>query len=211
MGPALADDFFRLAHHDTTGRPVLHPRATSLGLAAALLGELLLEQKICLRQGNLHSWQSTPPADVLAHSVLDQIIAQPLHTQVSTWLGFLSVNAYADVAGRLWKAGHVRPVTERRLLRPPQTTYVPTDLLTAAGPWLTATTILRHGDGVSWEQGFLLCLATATGLHTQLLRDLPPAAAYHLTRLCAAAPDEVRELAAITATAVGEAVLSYRT
>ncbi len=208
---SLGDDFFRLAHHDTTGRPLLHPRATSLGLAAALLAELVREQKIYIRQGHLHPWQPTPPADALAHSVLDQILAQPLHTQVSTWLGFLAVNAYADVAGRLWKAGHVRPETQRRLLRPAQTTYVPTDLLTAAGPWLTLAGILRRGDGVSWEQGFLLCLATATGLHTHLLRDLPPSSGNHLTRLCEAAPAEIRELTAITATAVGDAVLSYRT
>ena len=25
MAPALADEYFRLAHHDTTGKPLLHP------------------------------------------------------------------------------------------------------------------------------------------------------------------------------------------
>lgn len=211
MALVLADDFFRLAHHDTTGRPLLHPRAVGLGLAAALLGELLREQKIYLRQGHLYGWQLTPPTDALAHAVLDQIVAQPGHTEVKTWLGFLTVNAYSDVAGRLWRSGHVRPVTERRLLRTTQTVWVPTDLMTAAGPRLTLTTLLRRGEAVTWEQGFLLCLVTATGLETHLLRDLPPAAGGHLTRLCASAPAEIRELTAITAAAVGDAILSYRT
>ena len=211
MTPALADEFFRLVHHDTTGRSLLHPRATDLGLAAALLGELVAERKIVIRDGRLHPWQRTPPGDALAHTTLDQVLAQPQHTEVRVWLGFLGASAYAAVAGRLWRSGHVRPVTGRRLLRRDTVTYVPTDLLTAAGPWVHLTSVLCRGDPVTWTEGFLLCLAAATGLDALLLRDLPPSAADHCGRLCAAAPAPIGELAAITAAAVGDAVLSYRT
>ncbi|MBT8228020.1 MAG: GPP34 family phosphoprotein [Dactylosporangium sp.] len=208
---ALADEFFRLAHHDTTGRPLLHPRATGLGLAAALLGELLSERKIFIQEGRLYPWQRTPPTDALAHATLDQLLAQPQHTEVRVWLGFLSTSAYPDVAGRLWRAGHVRPVTERRLLRRDVVTYVPTDLLTAAGPWIHLTSILRWGEPVNWAEGFLLCLARVTGLDAHLLHDLPAEAADHCHRLCAAAPAPISELTTITAAAIGDAVLSYRT
>ena len=207
----LADDFFRLAHNDTTGKPLLHSQAMGLGLAAALLGELLGEQKIYLRQGRLYGWQSGPPSDALTHAVLDQIQAQPSHTEVSTWLKFLAVNAYEDVAVRLWKAGHLRPVSTRRLLRQTQTTWVPTNLITAARPRLTLAAVLSRGAAVRWDQGVLLCLAAATDLDIHLLRDLPAAAGDHLARLCGSAPQDVRELAAIPAAAVAEAVLSYRT
>ncbi|MBN1172490.1 MAG: GPP34 family phosphoprotein [Micromonosporaceae bacterium] len=208
---ALADEFFRLAHHDTTGKPLLHPRATSLGLAAALIGELVCEQKIMVRDGRVYPWRRTPPADALAHATLDQIIAQPQHTLVGTWLEFLSQTAYTDVATRLWRAGHVRPVTSRKLLRSATVTYIPTDLLTAAGPLIGLTKILRSGGSVTWAEGFLLCLAVATDLAAQLVRDLPKEAADHLDRLRAAAPGEISDLAAVTASAVGNAVLSYRT
>jgi hypothetical protein len=209
---ALADEFFRLAHHDSTGTPRLHARATDLGLAAALLGELVCERKIYLRDGHLCVWERTPPSDALAHATLDQIIAQPQHTGVRTWLGFLAERAYGDVAGRLVRAGHVRPVAGRRLLRRPVVVaYEPTDLLVAAGPWLSLTSILSRGEAVSLPQGFLLCLAAATGLDVYLLRDLPSAASRHSQRLVAAAPDQIRELTAITAAAVGDAVLAYRT
>ncbi|MBN1174211.1 MAG: GPP34 family phosphoprotein [Micromonosporaceae bacterium] len=211
MAPALADEFFRLAHHDTTGKPLLHPRATDLGLAAALLGELLAEQKIIVQNGQLFPWQRTPPSDALAHATLDQLLAQPQHTEVRVWLGFLSASAYTSVADRLWRAGHVRPVTGRRLLRQSTVTYVPTDLLTAAGPWIHLTSILRRGESVNWSEGFLLCLTAATGLDAFLLRDLPPEAVDHCRRLRAAAPVPISELTAITAAAVGDAVLSYRT
>ena len=211
MAPALADEFFRLAHHDTTGKPLLHPRATDLGLAAALLGELFAGRKIVIQDGRLYPWQRTPPSDALAHATLDQLLAQPQHTEVRVWLGFLGASAYASVADRLWRAGHVRPVTGKRLLRRDTVTYVPTDLLTAAGPWVHLTSILRRGEPVGWPEGFLLCLTAATGLDAFLLRDLPSEAVDHCRRLCAAAPAPISELTAITAAAVGDAVLSYRT
>lgn len=211
MAPALADEFFRLAHHDTTGKPLLHPRATSLGLAAALIGELLFERKLRLRDGQLFPWQQTPPGDALAHATLDQLLAQPQHTKVHVWLGFLSTNVYSDVAGRLWRAGHVRPVTGRRLLRSAAVTYVPTDLLTAAGPWINLTAAMRRREPVGWAEGFLLCLTAATGLDSFLFRDQPPAAVDRFKQLCATAPAPIGELMAITAAAVGDAVLSYRT
>ena len=38
----LADDLYLLAHHEMTGKPHLQPRALGLGLAGALLAELML-------------------------------------------------------------------------------------------------------------------------------------------------------------------------
>ena len=38
----LADDLYLLAHHEITGKPHLQPRAVGLGLAGALLAELML-------------------------------------------------------------------------------------------------------------------------------------------------------------------------
>ncbi|MBT8225031.1 MAG: hypothetical protein HKP61_04585 [Dactylosporangium sp.] len=92
MVPALADEFFRLAHHDTTGRPLLHPRATSLGLAAALLGELLHTRKVFVQERQVYPLDRTPPDDALAHATLDQLIVQPRHTAVRIWLEFLSAS-----------------------------------------------------------------------------------------------------------------------
>jgi|GEM_PF-2614382 len=56
----LADDFWRLAHHDVTGKPRLNERAAGLGLAAALLGELLWIGKINIRDGRLWVADNTP-------------------------------------------------------------------------------------------------------------------------------------------------------
>lgn len=37
----IADDLYLLAHDDATGRPFLQPRALGVGLAGALLAELI--------------------------------------------------------------------------------------------------------------------------------------------------------------------------
>jgi hypothetical protein len=37
VGPLVSDDFFRLAHDDVSGKPLLHPVALANGLAAGLL------------------------------------------------------------------------------------------------------------------------------------------------------------------------------
>jgi hypothetical protein len=41
----LADDLYLIAHHELTGRPHLAPRAVGLGLAGALLAELVLRSR----------------------------------------------------------------------------------------------------------------------------------------------------------------------
>ena len=50
----LADDLFLMAHCDRTGKPLLQPRATGLGLAGALLAELTLLGKIRVSSGRDH-------------------------------------------------------------------------------------------------------------------------------------------------------------
>src|SRR3954464_13453222 len=84
----LADDYFLIAHEDRTGRSRLHPRATGIGLAASLLGELILDNKLRIFAGDLEIVSNQPPRDGLNHAVLDLLIAQPQHRDVRTWLAY---------------------------------------------------------------------------------------------------------------------------
>jgi hypothetical protein len=49
----LADDLYLMAHHEVTGKPYLQPRAAGLGLAGALLAELMLSGTLCLWRGGV--------------------------------------------------------------------------------------------------------------------------------------------------------------
>jgi hypothetical protein len=68
----LADDLYLLAHHERTGRPHLQPRAIGLGLAGALLAELMLLGTICIRPEGFVVANHTPPGDE-SHDVTQEI------------------------------------------------------------------------------------------------------------------------------------------
>jgi hypothetical protein len=59
------------ASHLIQPRLRLHPKAMGLGLAAGLVGELVLSGHLFLSGGVLVVVDPTSPADVLAHSTLD--------------------------------------------------------------------------------------------------------------------------------------------
>jgi len=207
----LADDFWRLAHHDVTGKPRLNERAAGLGLAAALLGELLWIGRINVRDGRLWVVDKTPPDDVLEHTVLEQIIAQPQHGTIGIWLDFLAHDAAQLVAQRLWRAGHLRRETSRRLLRPDEVRWVPVDWNVAHWPTARLSIYLRDRAQMSTTDAFLAGLVATTGLDEGLLRTAPAASHDYLRHLVATAPPPVHELLTYTHIAIGQSVLSYRT
>lgn len=132
-GRVLADDFYRLAHHDVTGKPRLHTRAVGIGCAAALLTELVNTRHINVADNRVAVVGQHPPADSLAHVVLDQLIAEAgREHSVRTWLAFLAGQAAEQVANRLLRAGHVRMEAARRLGRQTGVLYVPVDMNLAA-------------------------------------------------------------------------------
>jgi hypothetical protein len=207
----LADDFWRLAHHDVSGKPRLNGRAAGLGLAAALVAELMWAGKINARDGRLWVMDKSPPSDALAHTILDQLVAQPQHNTIRIWLDFLSHDASEQVAQRLWRAGHVRRETSRRLLRPNGVRWVPVDCNTAHWPTARLSTHLRNRTPMNHADAFLAGLATATGLDEHLLQDAPASTHEYLLHLIATAAPPLHELLVHTHAAVGESVLSYRT
>jgi hypothetical protein len=206
----VANDFFRLAHHDVTGRARLHHRATGLGLAAGLLAELMFGQHLTAQEGVLHLRDQSPPADAAAHTVLDQIVAQSRHRELRTWLDYLSHDANELVARRLWRAGHVRPTETRRLLGRPTVTYVPTDINTAAWPWARLSLALHRHAPLHPPDAFLVGVATATGLDTTLLDAAPSATRTYARHVAGSLHPALRDLLVHTQAAVGDAVLAYR-
>jgi hypothetical protein len=210
----LADQFFLIAHEDRTGRSRLHPRATGLGLAAALIGELVMQGRVRAFEGELHVVNQGPPGDALSHSVLDLLMAQPQHREVRTWLAFLAQDAAVKVGERLIRAGAVEPVTRRRLLGT-QTFYVPmnSDQRNAAA-WVQVrlANILVQGRVTDIADRALAGLVVATGLTRQVLWDLPVhrPGLTHLHTVVESLPTDLRELVDQTETAVGSVLAAGR-
>ncbi|MEV4628266.1 GPP34 family phosphoprotein [Micromonospora sp. NPDC049523] len=205
----LADDFFRLAHSDATGQPHLHLRAVGIGLAAALLGELTSARRIEVRGGELVVLDPTPPTDLVAHAVLDVLIAEQGRHPVRIWLDYLSRTARGQVSARLLRSGHLREVTSRRLLRS-SVTWLPTDMNEAARPWAALSTRLRTGQRLDYDMACLAGLTLATGLDRFVLETAPPQAFDHLRQVADGLWPPMRDLFAHTQAAIGDAVLARR-
>jgi hypothetical protein len=209
-GSVLADQYFLIAHEDRTGRSRLHPRATGLGLAAALLAELLLEGRLRIIEGDLHIVSRQPPSDALSHDILDLLIAQPQHREVRTWLAFLSQDAAIRVGERLMRLGAVEPVTRRRMLST-QTLYMPNSAEQRnAAAWAPArlANLLVRGMDMNISDRVLAGLIAATGLTRHVLYDFEVHrhAFQTLPDAIASLPMDLRELIEYTEASVGSAL-----
>jgi len=109
----LADDLYLMAHDERTGRLVLSARAAGLGLAGALLAELVLAGCVGIAGGQVAVTGTGPPGDGLAAGVLGVLASERPPRPVADWLAFLARTAPADVAGRLEQAGYLVAVAAR--------------------------------------------------------------------------------------------------
>jgi hypothetical protein len=210
----LADQFFLIAHEDRTGRSRLHPRATGLGLAAGLIGELMLIGRVRVLDGELRVASREPPGDVLAHDILDLLVAQPQHRDVRTWLAYLAQDAEIKVGERLLRAGAVEPVVRRRLMGS-QTLYMPmnTDQRNAAA-WapVRLANLLVQRRGMDTADRTLAGLVLATGLTRFVLWDFPVhrPGVTQLHAMVESLPAELLELIEHTQVSVGSVLAAGR-
>ncbi len=202
----IADEFFLIAHNDSRGKARLHPAAAGLGLAAGLLGELILSGRITVSDGLVIVLDRRPPADALAHTVLDQLIGEPQHQAIRTWLSFLARTGVTSVGERLARAGVLRRQETRRLLRT-SLSYLPVDLNATAWPATRLRTLLERPDPPTVPDALLLGLVSATGLTREVLWSAGPLAHHRLSVLLPALPAPLKELVGHTEAAVGAAVL----
>jgi hypothetical protein len=203
----LADQYFFISHEDRTGRSRLHPRATGLGLAACLVGELILQGRVRAVCGELAVVSQRPPGDLLAHNVLDLLVAQPQHRDLRVWLAVLAQDAEVRVGERMRRAGLVGRITRRRLTGT-HTVYMPErpDQRNAAA-WASSrlANLLVSGRPMDINDRMLAAVVAATGLTRHVLWN-STAHRPGLTHLYAVAdslPPDARELVEHTEASVG--------
>ncbi|UAC02442.1 GPP34 family phosphoprotein [Dactylosporangium vinaceum] len=205
----LADDFFLIAHDDRDGRSRLSPRAVDLGLAGAMLGELVLEQRITIEGARLRVLSGEPPADPLAHTNLATMIAEVQHREVRTWLQFLGQTAVEQVGARLARVGLVEQTQVRRLLRS-TTRWLPVDVNLPTGRVVRLRRLITGFEPMRVADATLAGIAEATGLSGHVLWDGEPGAGRRIQHTVGALPPPLRDLVLQVEAAVGDAVLSQR-
>jgi hypothetical protein len=209
-GGLLADDLFWITHGDMSDQAQLHPRAMGLGLAAALLGELVLTGHLDIAEGTLMVLNPLSPADALTQSTLDQLMAEPRVRDVRSWLAFLGQDAEETVGGRLLRVGLVERSASR--WRPSAVRWTPRDRIAAARPSGRLYMALTRNEALSISDGVLAGLVAALGLIRTVLFDAGTngASVQRLVAWVGALPLSLHELVAQTEAAVGALVLTHR-
>jgi hypothetical protein len=204
----VADDLYLMAHDDRTGRPHLQPRALGIGLAGALLTELMLAGWIGLRQDSTVVFAAGVTQDtVMRHALLKQIAGEPEPQPVQAWLRFLARSAARDVAVRLEQAGYLQHVPSWVPGR--QGRWVPVNPDWAFTPMLRARSALDPARPVTVHAAALTGLAVAAGLGFRLDQYQTHAGRTIQDAVAALGP-ALQELISQIQTAVDSTVLSHR-
>lgn len=202
----VGDDLYLMAHNDVTGKPLLEPRGLGLGLAGALLGELMLGRSAGLQPDGTVAVGRTWPADELAQRVHRLIAAeQPL--TVRDWLGFLALTAPNDIGRRLGQAGYLAQARRRLPWHRPR--WVPVDPDWAFAPLLRVRSALDPSRPFSAPDAALAGLAAACGLRFRIDQYLAPGRG--IPEAIRPLSPDLRELIAETQAAADSSVLSRRT
>jgi hypothetical protein len=203
----LADDLYLIGHHEVTGRPLLALRAAGLGLAGALLAELVLVGAVTVEAGTVRPAGPGQADDQLTAAVAGQIAGETPYRPVADWLAFLARTAPGDVAGRLASAGYLAPARRRPWLA---ARWQPTDPDCAFAPIARLKASL-HLDQPGDAQSIALAgLAAACGLGPRLALYLPAGTRTRTDALVSLLPPELRDVITQTQAAVDAAVLAHR-
>jgi hypothetical protein len=205
----LADEFF-LTAHDEDGKALLSERVLGVGLAAAVLGELVLPHRLTIQSGSLRVVDRRPLDEPLGAWVLAHLLRDAGRGSVRDWLSYLAKTAQDTVGRRLVHHGHVRRLERQRLLRGRVVRYQPANINLATWP----RTRLYHdlaGSGALPDHDLVLAgLILATGLDQHVGWNLDHNARQHLTYLTRHLSPALRELLTTADAAVAEAVLAGR-
>ena len=204
----IADDLYLLAHDDVTGKPFLQPRALGLGLAGALLAELLFAEVIRVNVERIEVTRQGEPADGLGHHILGVLRAEPEWHPLRDWLTFIAGTAVQDVGRRLERAGYLSQVRSRRPWR--GTKRVPADSDAAFAPLIRVRAVLYLTEAATVSDAVLTGLATACGLASRVLLYGQPDARDNVDIAIRRLHPSLRELIAQTQAAVDSALLSHR-
>jgi Golgi phosphoprotein 3 (GPP34) len=205
----LADEFF-LTAHDEDGKALLTERVLGLGLAAAVLGELILPHRLTIQNGLLRVVDRRPMDEPLGAWVLAQLLRDSGHANVRDWMSYLAKTAQDTVGRRLVHHGHVRRLERQRLLRGTVVRYQPVNIDQATWPRARLHHDLTGRAALPDHDVVLAGLILATGLDQHVWWNLDHTGRQHLIHLTRRVSPALRDLLAKAEAAVGEAVLSGR-
>lgn len=207
----LADDLFLTAHDTVKGKCLLSPATLGLGLAGALIAELVLWRRIDVLDGKITIIDDRQTGDPATSAVLDQVLREGHHRVVRDWISFLATGIATDlVERRLARSGLVQRQEKRGLLGT-KVSFVPTDSMTAGWPATRIRTFVTRGELLDVADLSLAGLILATGLDQHVFVTMEARDRAQLfDQIRRRLPMMLQELVGHTEAAVGDAVMARR-
>lgn len=176
----LADDAYWFTQHDVTGVLRTSERAASVMVAAAMLGELVAQQAIGLRAGEVVALLPAPELDVLGTEVVRQITSERQRYTAADWIEFLAHDIRDRVARRLISSGEA----QQRRVGVRRRTIAVAKFGDTRPAWVHAGLVsaAQRGELFAYEQRFLLGLAWHSSMTEHPLAELDEARLDYLRR-----------------------------
>lgn len=212
---ALADELYLLIHEGWNARPLLPRWVAGRVVAASLLGELALMDRVEIDDdGVLVVVNEQAPADLLAHQVLDELVraqghVADRHRPVREWLEFLGTFAYDAVAQRMVRQGLLE-ARERRLLWRRSVSYEPLDRAKAGVPLARLSSWVWRRHDISSHDAFLMGLLAAVDLDRLLVERSGGEGREHVTAAINGLRPPMSGLLRHSRAAIGDANLAGR-
>lgn len=203
----LAHEYFLVAHDVGTGKLRLNLRAAGVGLAGAMISDLILANKVHVASGSLTVVTTDPPEDDLSYRVYRQLAADQQTRSLRTWLAFFSQGAVERVAVELVRSGKVEAVQGRRLFTT-TVRYLPTDTEEAVWPADRLYGLVSRNEPMNISDAALAGLVAVTGLTKHVWQHNDPLTLRHVTAAVSSLPMSLREVLSHTEAAVGDVTLS---
>jgi Golgi phosphoprotein 3 GPP34 len=156
-----------LLGHDEHGTPHIHLPCLNIGLAGAVLTELVMAERITLRASTICVYDRKGVGEPLLDATRTAIVNERGQRQLSTWLRWIAEDIYERTTGALIASGIVVRDVSRRHLLSRRERYRPTDPLAASRSRGAVTYAVRGQDNPDWQ-----CVALCGLLGVLSLQDV---------------------------------------
>jgi hypothetical protein len=192
---ALGDEFWLIAHHDYSGKPLCAWPIMTAGLAGAVLGELLMDRQVIFSQSRVMLAQNAQtPLDEVAALAVTELARQPVAYPVRDWVTHFAEVFYDPVCRRLAALQLVEQVRggfgRKR--------FIPRDPTIGSSPSVLLNYLIgilgERPSELDYQSAALAGLALGTGLESEIISEDPVMVRTGLRSMVRKLPDDMLEV-----------------
>ncbi|MEV1289803.1 GPP34 family phosphoprotein [Micromonospora sp. NPDC049679] len=191
----LAEEFFLIAHDDSSGKPLVNADLLTIGLAGSVLAGLVLAGRVTVLEQAIALMDERPVGDPLGDPLIAALRLRGDRHPVRAWIDYLRDGLTGAVAEDLESRGLIRVVLVRRpLTRRPAARYPAVDPVKAVGPRVRLGHALGRAVPVDARTAMLAEIVRATRMDGWFVDVYGPTVREQLTRIRGNLPRTLRTL-----------------